>query len=221
MGDVVRVSQSSPEPEALERAAEVLLGKGTLVMPTDSVYGIGCAALPDNPAHERIFAIKRRDRSLTLPWLLADASDLGRFCSDAPEWAYAVARAFWPGALTLVVRASDEVPACYLRDDGTIALRVPDSELVRALARMVGVPLPTTSANLHGLPAAGSFSDLDPRLVAEADLTLDAGELPLGVASTIVDCTAGRPRIVREGPIAPGAIEEVAHGARGHSVSLS
>ena len=94
-------------------------------------------------------------------------------------------------------------------------------ELVRALARMVGVPLPTTSANLHGLPAAGSFSDLDPRLVAEADLTLDAGELPLGVASTIVDCTAGRPRIVREGPIAPGAIEEVAHGARGHSVSLS
>ncbi len=202
MGEVLRVSQDNPSREALDRAASVLADGGVLVMPTDSVYGIGCAAKPDNPAHERIFSIKHRDRSLTLPWLVGGPEDLQRFGRDVPGWAQAVAEAFWPGALTLVVRASDLVPQEYLREgEGTIALRCPDSNLVRSLCRELGTPLATTSANTHGEAAATSGAGVEPRIVREADLTLDAGPAPVAVASTIVDATGAEPRILRVGAI--------------------
>lgn len=202
MGAVVSVSQDRPAIDVVSRAAFCLTNQGVLVMPTDSVYGIGCAALPNNPAHLRIFQIKHRDVAQTLPWLVADVDDLDRYGVDVPAWAHAMARQFWPGALTLVVKASPEVPPEYQRQgDHTIALRCPDSNLVRTLARMVGVPLATTSANTHGAPSATSGSSVEPRIVQEANLTLDAGPAPLAVASTIVDCTSDRPRILREGAI--------------------
>lgn len=202
MGAVVSVSQDKPAIDVVSRAAFCLTNQGVLVMPTDSVYGIGCAALPNNPAHLRIFEIKHRDVAQTLPWLVADVNDLDRYGVDVPAWAHAMARQFWPGALTLVVKASPEVPPEYQRQgDQTIALRCPDSNLVRTLARMVGVPLATTSANTHGAPSATSGSSVEPRIVQEANLTLDAGPAPLAVASTIVDCTSDRPRILREGAI--------------------
>lgn len=202
MGAVVSVSQDKPAIDVVSRAAFCLTNQGVLVMPTDSVYGIGCAALPNNPAHLRIFEIKHRDVAQTLPWLVADVDDLDRYGVDVPAWAHAMARQFWPGGLTLVVKASPEVPPEYQRQgDQTIALRCPDSNLVRTLARMVGVPLATTSANTHGAPSATSGSSVEPRIVQEANLTLDAGPAPLAVASTIVDCTSDRPRILREGAI--------------------
>jgi tRNA threonylcarbamoyl adenosine modification protein (Sua5/YciO/YrdC/YwlC family) len=211
MGEVVKVDQNHPDPHVIDRAARVLEEGGVVVLPTDSVYGISCAAREGNPGHERIFRIKRRDRSLTLPWLVASTDDLLRYGTDVPSWVPRLAAAFWPGALTIVVSASDEVPPEYRRADGTIALRMPDSVLVRELADRVATPLATTSANLHGLPAVGTAKDLDSRLVADADLTLDGGELPLGVASTIVDGTAASPRILREGPLSAEAIEEAIH----------
>lgn len=211
MGEVMRVNQARPDEAVVGRAAEVLAGGGVLVMPTDSVYGIGCAAKAGNPAHGRIFTIKRRGRAQTLPWLVADVSDLTRYGCDVPAWAEELARAFWPGALTLVVRASPEVPPEYRRaNDGTIALRLPGSELVRTLERRVGVPLATTSANTHGAAPATSGAGVDPRIVSSADLTLDAGPAPLAVPSTIVGCSTGRPVVFREGAIPSEEVLRVA-----------
>ena len=211
MGEVRAVDQDRPSKDVLVEAAEVLRAQGVLVMPTASVYGIGCAATPGNPAHGRIFDIKRRDRAQTLPWLVADEEDLDRFGRDVPVWAHALARAFWPGALTLVVRASAAVPAEYRRlGDETIALRLPNSNLVRDLARGVGVPLATTSANVHGAPSATTGAAVDARLLELADLTLDAGPAPIAVASTIVDCTTPQPRLLREGTITAGEVLRVA-----------
>ena len=201
MGQVVHVNQGSPARSTVDEAVATLAFGGVLVMPTDSVYGIGCAATPGNPAHERIFAIKRRARTQTLPWLVADASDLDRYGADVPPYAVALAVRFWPGALTLVVRASGAVPPEYRAADGTIALRCPDSNLVRTLARGVGAPLATTSANTHGEAAATTGAGIEARIVAEADLTLDAGPAPVGVASTIVGCLGAEPQILREGAI--------------------
>ena len=135
MGSVVQVDQERPSRSVMDEAIATLAFGGVLVMPTDSVYGIGCAATPENPAHERIFAIKQRDRAQTLPWLVADASDLATYGADVPDYAVKLAMRYWPGALTLVVRASDRVPAEYRAADGTIALRCPDSNLVRASAQ--------------------------------------------------------------------------------------
>lgn len=215
MGRVMRANQTDPDEGVLTAATEVLLGGGVLVMPTDSVYGIGCAATPNNPAHERIFQIKRRDRAQTLPWLVSDVADLLLFGRDAPAWSVALARKFWPGALTLVVRASDAVPEEYRRaGEGTIALRCPGSNLVRELARRCGTPIATTSANTHGVEAATSGTTMEQRIVAEADLTLDGGPAPLAVASTIVDCTGEEPKILRVGAIDPVELLRVADAVR-------
>ncbi|WP_417119189.1 peptide chain release factor N(5)-glutamine methyltransferase [Olsenella phocaeensis] len=208
---VVPVDQDDPSPDVLREASRVLSAGGVLVMPTDSVYGIGCAATPQNPGHGRIFQIKGRDRAQTLPWLVADAEDLERFGRELPAWALALARELWPGALTLVVRASELVPREYvLPGDDTIALRCPDSNLVRRLARELGVPLATTSANTHGSPSATSGDAVEARLVAMADLTLDGGPAPVAVASTIVSCVGERPVILREGAIPADEVLRVA-----------
>ena len=198
-GRIVECSQDGPAPEVVADAANVLREGGVVVMPTDSVYGIGAAATPNNPGHRRIFDIKRRDLSQTLPLLVSDASELDRLAVDVPTWAHALADRLWPGALTLVLRASDDVPADYQRN-GTVALRVPNSNLVRALAREVG-PLAVTSANTHGMPAPATSDDIERRIAEASDLTLAAGPTPDGASSTIVDATGAEPRIIREGPI--------------------
>lgn len=212
MGSVLQVDQYRSARSVLDEAVATLAFGGVLVLPTDSVYGIGCAATPGNPAHERIFTIKRRERSQTLPWLVADASDLAAYGQDVPDYAVTLAVRYWPGTLTLVVRASDAVPPEYRAADGTIALRCPDSNLVRSLARSVGAPLATTSANTHGEAAAISGSGVEPRIVTEADLTLDAGPAPVGIASTIVSCLGPQPLVVREGALSTAEIIVAARG---------
>ena len=212
MGSVLQVSLTNPSRDAINEAVVTLAFGGVLVMPTDSVYGIGCAATEGNPAHERIFDIKRRERSQTLPWLVADASDLHTYAAHVPEYAVKLAIRFWPGALTLVVPASNAVPPEYRAADGTVALRCPDSNLVREIARKLGSPLATTSANTHGEAAATSGSGIEARIVREADLTLDAGPAPVGVASTIVGCAGDRPQVFREGALSTGQIMQVALG---------
>ena len=213
MPNLIAIDPQCSAPDALERLRACLSTGGVAIVPTDSVYGIACAATPGNPAHERIFAIKRRDRAQTLPLLVEGPEALDRLAAEpVPAAARALAQAFWPGALTLVVRASSAIPPEYVAANGTIALRAPASPYLLAAMRRLGVPLACTSANLHGQPAASNTADLAPEVVAEADLTLDGGPAPLGVASTIVDCTEGSLRILRAGALDEQAIGEVIHG---------
>ena len=130
MGAVLLASQTDPSPEIVGRAAAVLRAEGVAVLPTDSVYGICCAALPGNPAHARIFDIKRRDRAQTLPWFVADPADLARYGRDVPAWALRLAERHWPGALTIVVRASDAVPPEYAQpgEGTTVTVSLPNQK---------------------------------------------------------------------------------------------
>ena len=204
MGSMVSVDQANPSAEVVARVTRTLREGGVAVLPTDSVYGICCAATPGNPAHGRIFDIKRRDRAQTLPWFVADVADLERYGRDVPAWALRLAERYWPGALTIVVRASDAVPSEYAQTStggSTVALRVPGSELDRAIVRAVGSPLAQTSANLHGASAATSGSALEAAIVDAVDLVIDAGPAPVGVASTIVDATGDEPRVLRAGAL--------------------
>lgn len=200
MGAVIAVDQAAPDEGVLARAAETLASGGVVVLPTDSVYGIACAATPGNPAHRRIFEVKRRPADMTLPWFVAEPGDLERYGTAVPAWARSLAERHWPGALTLVVCASGRVGEEYRARTGTIALRVPDSPLCRELVRRVG-PLAQTSANTHGQAAATSGLAVERSIVGAVDLTLDAGPAPVGVASTIVDCTRDVPHILRDGAV--------------------
>lgn len=199
---MIAVDQQNPDSSVVAQAVETAKSGGVLVLPTDSVYGLACVATAENPAHERIFAIKQRDRAQTLPLFISDASDLDRYGLNIPDWARDLAKRHWPGALTIVVEATPELPAEYVQaSTGTVALRVPGSELCRAIVRELGAPLAQTSANTHGAPAATSAAELEPTIIEAADLVLDAGPAPLGESSTIVDATCPEPRVLRQGAI--------------------
>ncbi len=194
----------------MSNAAFDALKRGDVaVVATDTVYGL--AALPGSVGHDEIFALKERPADQVLPWLVADAHSLDVYARDIPIYAHNLVAMFWPGALTLVVRASDA--ACELSApalDGTIAVRCPDTPQLLELMDELESPLVCTSANKHGMPAANDLSELN----AEMRALPGGDELGsiegAGNASTIVDCTGAIPKILRRGPISEQLIYDVA-----------
>ena len=192
-----------PEPmcnDAFENAVRALRAGKAAVFPTDTVYGLGIAIDAAADCSE-LFAIKQRPSGKPVAWLVGSADDLERYGDKVPDWANGLAREFWPGALTLIVRASDAVPRAFRSEDGTIGLRMPASDVALALIGACGCPLATTSANLSGRDAPGAFEDLD-REVVEGAAAVIRGTVPAsGIASTVVDCTGDAPRILRQGDV--------------------
>ncbi|MBM6689424.1 L-threonylcarbamoyladenylate synthase [Collinsella ihumii] len=208
---------SGPHPLAIRDAAQVLTAGGLILTPTETVYGIGVAigayasSGDEAPApatgYGRIFTLKRRDVRQTVPWLVAGERDLDAFGVDVPEGVHVLARAFWPGALTLIVKASDRVPRFMRAADGTVALRASASPVVQALVRACGSPLAVTSANTHGAPAPASFAQVEARILAGVDAAIDAGETVCHDASTIVSLLDGELDIIRQGALSAADIE--------------
>lgn len=208
---------SDPHPLAIRDAAQVLTAGGLILTPTETVYGIGVAvgayasSGDEAPAPEtgygRIFTLKRRDVRQTVPWLVAGERDLDAFGVDVPEGVHVLARAFWPGALTLIVKASDRVPRFMRAANGTVALRASASPVVQALVRACGSPLAVTSANTHGAPAPASFAQVEARILAGVDAAIDAGETVCHDASTIVSLLDGELDIIRQGALSAADIE--------------
>ena len=146
----------------IDQAVCALKRGEAVIFPTETVYGLGvsveAAAGPDV-----LYDLKERDRGKPISWLVGDADDLDRYGARVPELARRLAGAYWPGPLTLVVRAADEVPEAFRSNAGTIGLRMPDNATALALVRAAGCPLATTSANLSGRAAAGALDALDPK----------------------------------------------------------
>ena len=196
----------------IERALEHLRSGGIVALPTETVYGL--AASLDRPEGvERIFSLKGRPERRALPWQvdsLERALSAGFLFGDG---ALRLARHFWPGALTLVLERPPSCPPWFAPQDPGIALRIPNHPVPLGLLRAAGSALAVTSANL-----SGERECLDPLEVREvfgdaADLLLvDGGRAEGGAASTVVDATGAEPRILRDGPIPLGLIEEVWHG---------
>jgi L-threonylcarbamoyladenylate synthase len=179
-------------------AVEVLRGGGLVALPTDTVYGIA-VALATPGGIERLFDVKRRPPDKAVMVLLEDAAQAARAGVMTPA-AAALAAAAWPGGLSIVVPQRPDVPWPTALTGGaqTIGLRVPDHDAPRALAREVG-PLPTTSANVSGLPEATDAAGIVEQLGDAVDLILDGGPAHGGPASTVVDCSGASPVIVRVG----------------------
>lgn len=212
MSKVFHIDPEEPSAEVINLAAKVLRDGGIVVFPTETVYGIGASADSCIGPHE-IFDIKVRPLDKPLPWLVEnDDALLDKYGVAVPEYAHSLAKAFWPGALTLVVKASDRVTKEFRADDDTVALRSPDHEVVMELIHASGGPIIATSANTSGQPAPDDFSMLEDRIIAAADVVLDGGETEHKQASTVVDCTGTEPVILREGAIPSAAIMEAAAG---------
>ena len=194
----------------LSAAAAALARGEAVIMPTDTVYGLGVA--PSAAASPRtLFQLKGRPDGKPVAWLVGGPDDLDRYGEAVPEGAWRLARRYWPGALTLVVRASAAVPPAFRSATGTIGLRMPASPEALALIGAVGAPLAVTSANLSGAPAPATAAQIDPVLAARTAGVLEGACGGTGIASTVVDCTAPRPVILRPGLLDPRELEEYFH----------
>ena len=199
-------------------AADCLTAGGLALVPTETVYGVGVAISafaanletpgPDT-GYGRIFTLKQRELTQTVPWLVDGPAAIERYGKDVPHSICALAEKLWPGALTLVVPAADDVPSFMRAADGTVALRASASPVVQELIARCGSPLAVTSANTHGKPAPISFDEVEPRILAGVDVAIDAGETPCRDASTIVAVRDGELQILREGALAVREIRAV------------
>lgn len=181
-------------------AVEVLREGGIVALPTDTVYGIA-VSLATPGGIERLFRAKGRPPDKAVVLLLDDVAQAARAGRITPA-AAALAAVCWPGGLTLIVPQRPDVPwpAALTGGGSTIGLRVADHDAPRELARRVG-PLPTTSANLSGVPEATDAAGILTQLGDAIDLVLDGGPARGGLPSTIVDCSDAQPRIVRVGAL--------------------
>ena len=195
----------------LDAVVAALMGGLPVVVPTDTLYGLAVSPLHASTPHI-LYDIKGRPSDKPVAWLVAHMDDLGRFGVGVPAYARRLVAAFWPGALTVIVRASDAVPPAYRSQAGTIGLRMPDDALVRAIADEVGCPLAVTSANLSGQRDPKRFDDLDPAVLSRVAAAIDDQRRKSGIGSTVVDCTGDSPRILREGGITRADIDGVLAG---------
>lgn len=187
-------------PETWTRAAAVIRAGGLVVFPTDTVYGVGCDPY-NRAAIERIYAAKGREHTKAIPLLLSGVEEIGKVALSVPSSAAMLGKAFWPGALTLVVPRGADLPA-ELGGGATIAIRVPGLVAARAFIAACGGALATTSANLSGQPDALDARQACEYLGNSVDLVIDGGMSGETLPSTLVDCTATPPRILRQGAIA-------------------
>lgn len=192
----------------IQSAADALKNGAVIAIPTDTLYGLAANAF--NPAAvEKIFALKGRPAGLALPLLLADPEDIAVCALNPPQDAFALARAFWPGALTLVMRKSPQIPSAVTAGLDTVALRVPNHPIPRAVARALNAPITGTSANISGHPNLTTAQAVRQAFRRSINIIIDGGEAPGGVPSTILDLTAETPRIIRQGAVPQSDIESI------------
>jgi tRNA threonylcarbamoyl adenosine modification protein (Sua5/YciO/YrdC/YwlC family) len=186
--------------EAGLAAAVTAVRRGQLVvLPTDTVYGIGVDAF-DAQGVQRLLDAKGRGRDMPPPVLISEGTTLEALATDLPAWVEGLTEKFWPGALTLVCRQQPSLRWDLGETRGTVAVRMPADEAALELLGRTG-PLAVSSANLTGRPAATTAAEAEEMLGTAVEVLLDGGPRAGSAASTILDCTGEQPRILREGPI--------------------
>ena len=207
-GKIFSVDKDAPGRETIDRAAAVITQGGLVVFPTSSFYGIGVRAL-DAEAVDRVFRVKKRDPEKPLLILIASLTDLGPLVRSVPGTAKALVEAFWPGSLTLVFEAADFLPSNLTGRTGKIGIRLASHPVALSLVRAVGSPITGTSANLSGKGGCSNVTLLDVEIRNKVDMVLDAGRLPGGKGSSVVDVTVSPPEILREGSVNAEEISRV------------
>ena len=199
------IDPAHPDPDAIRRAATVIRDGGVVVYPTSLLYGLGADALnPD--AVDRVFAVKRRAATKPVSILINSRQDLDCLAAEIPAAAEVLMDRLWPGKVTLVFRTTAGLPINLTAGTGKIGIRLPLHPVAKKLLEEAGMPVTATSANLSGGPACASVPDMPETLLWAADLILDAGGLPGGAGSTVIDVTLSPPVILREGAVSAGAV---------------
>jgi L-threonylcarbamoyladenylate synthase len=208
MTRILTLSPHTPDPDLIRQASDIILRRGLVAFPTETVYGLGANAL-DEEAVAKIFIAKGRPSNDPLIVHVASVDDISRVASEIPPIVQKLADAFWPGPLTLILPKQAHVPNSVTSGLNTVAVRVPSHPIALALIQASGVPIAAPSANRFGhtspTTAAHVMDDLDGRI----DLILDGGSTTVGVESTVLDVTCTPPMILRPGGVSREALEAV------------
>jgi L-threonylcarbamoyladenylate synthase len=197
------------DPNALRYAVDVLRYGGLVAFPTDTVYGVGALAF-HHEAVLRLYTVKGRSTDQAIAVLIGREADLAQVASELTPGARRLAEKFWPGSITLVVPKNPRLPEA-VSGLPTVGVRMPNHELARRLLTQTG-PMAVTSANRSGEPNALTAADVLAQLAGRIELVLDGGRAQGGVPSTVVDCTAATPKVLREGPVTAAEIAKVVTG---------
>lgn len=213
MSSVHDVLSTGGRREGVQAAVDAIRRGELIVLPTDTVYGVAADAF-DAVAVHRLLEAKGRDRQMPPPVLVANAGTLDALTVDVPAYARTLVERYWPGPLTIVLRAQPSLAWDLGETNGTVALRMPDHDIALELLAQTG-PLAVSSANRTGRPAAANVAEVAAQLGPAVQVYLDGGSsaavadaVPL--ASTIVDCTRERPVVLRPGPITVAQVQACA-----------
>ena len=207
MSPVFDCTTEEGRAEGVAAAVEAVRAGEVVVLPTDTVYGVGADAFSPE-AVAAVLAAKGRGREMPPPVLVPSPRTVDGLATAVPDWARDLIAELWPGPLTLVFHA----PASLMWDlgdtNGTVALRMPEDDIALAVLTEVG-PMAVTSANLTGSPAATTVLEAAAQLGGAVSVYLDGGPSRGGAASTIVDCTTESPTVLREGGVSVERLQEI------------
>ncbi len=209
LAEIVKINSESPEPSLIRYAADQIRSGEVLGMPTDTFYGL--AADPFNlRAVDRVYEIKSRNRHKPLSLLIERVDQAEELAQPLPDEFRAVARRYWPGPLTIIVKASPRLPLKVTANTGNIAIRIPSAKIPLSVVQAAQIPITATSANLSGAEECTTAMAVRDQLQHRISIIVDGGTSPRDVASTIVDLTdeEARWRILREGAIPAQEISE-------------
>lgn len=186
--------------DVIETAGKILRNGGLVAFPTETVYGLGADALNEKAA-EKIYAAKGRPSDNPLIIHIINMQDLEKIAEIIPEVAVKVAEKYWPGPLTMIFEKSDAVPYGTTGGLETVAVRMPDHEVARAVIDAGGGFIAAPSANTSGRPSPTKAQHVEEDLAGKIDMIVDGGDVEIGVESTILDMTVTPPMILRPGAI--------------------
>ena len=207
MPEILKVDADNSEERILTKAVEILANGGIIAYPTETFYGLGADATNEK-AIEKIFAVKGRNFKNPISLIISQADDIYPLVQDLPETAQKLMAAFWPGALTIVFLAANNVSPLLTAGSGKIGLRVSSHPVAREIVQKLKRPLTATSANLSGAPECAKASEVAEQIGNIIDAIVDLGDTPGTKGSTIIDVTCDPPVILREGALSRKTIEK-------------
>ncbi|MCE5323909.1 threonylcarbamoyl-AMP synthase [bacterium] len=205
---VIHVDAKNPDIAVIKEAADAIRRGELVIFPTETVYGLAADALNED-AVRKVFQAKGRSESHPLPVQVAGVEQLSMVASDVSQKAICLAKKYWPGPLTIVIKKNESVSDLVSGGLDSVGVRVPDHPVALALLRELDSPIVATSANLTGKEPPKTAEQAVNQIGDKVSIVLDAGECEIGVASTVVDISVDPPKILRIGTIDREQIEQV------------
>jgi L-threonylcarbamoyladenylate synthase len=198
---IIKIDPQVIESGLIDIIIDVLRRGGIAAYPTDTFYGLGVNCYREK-AVEKVYRLKKREYDKPISLVVSDVAMVRGVCMNIPPAFEEMAKSFWPGPLTLILKASSSrLPSVLLGEDGSIGIRLPDFPWLRELIRRAGFPLTATSANISGEKEIFQPDKVIEIFEGKVDLIVDGGMTPGQLPSTVVDLTSEKPKIIREGAL--------------------